>query len=83
MMKALPSRMKKVAVVENRFEADLISEALRKEGIPCMVRSYQDTAYDGIFVLQKGWGAILVPEADEEKASQIIEDLRRSWGKRE
>ena len=73
--------MKRIAVVENKFEADLISDALLREGIRCIVRSYEDTAYDGIFVLQKGWGAILVPEEDEERASQIIEELRRSWKK--
>lgn len=71
--------MKKVAVVENRFEADLVRDALEREGISCVVRSYEDTAYDGIYVLQKGWGAILVSEEDEARAEEILQELRRSW----
>jgi hypothetical protein len=68
---------KKVTVAENRFEADLISQTLQQEGIPCLIRSYHDTAYDGIFIPQKGWGAIMVPEELEEKAGAIIAELRQ------
>lgn len=68
-------------MVENRFEADLIRDALTREGISCLVRSYEDTAYDGIYVLQKGWGEILVPEEDEARAEEVLRELRRSWRK--
>ena len=67
---------RKVTIVENKFEADLITQALQQEGIPCMLRSYHDTAYDGIFIPQKGWGAIMVPENAEERARNIIDELR-------
>lgn len=66
-------------MVENRFEADLVRDALEREGISCVIRSYEDTAYDGIYVLQKGWGAILVSEEDEARAEEILQELRRSW----
>jgi hypothetical protein len=68
---------KKVTVAENRFEADLISQTLQQEGIPCLIRSYHDTAYDGIFIPQKGWGAIMVPEELQEKARAVIAEVRR------
>ena len=68
--------LKKITVAENTFEADLISQTLQQEGIPCMIRSYHDTAYDGIFIPQKGWGAVMVPEAFEEKACAIIAEIR-------
>jgi hypothetical protein len=68
---------KKITVAENKFEADLISQTLQEEGIPCMIRSYHDTAYDGIFIPQKGWGGVMVPEESEEKASAIIAELRQ------
>ena len=67
---------KKITVAENKFEADLIAHTLQQEGIPCMIRSYHDTAYDGIFIPQKGWAAVMVPEAVEEKACTIIAELR-------
>ena len=68
---------KKITVAENKFEADLISQTLQQEGIPCMIRSYHDTAYDGIFIPQKGWAAVMVPEAVEGKACAIIDELRQ------
>jgi hypothetical protein len=70
-------RFKKITVAENRFEADLINQTLTDADIPCLIRSYHDTAYDGIFIPQKGWAAIMVPEALEEKASAIITELRQ------
>jgi hypothetical protein len=68
---------KKVTVAENRFEADLISQTLQQEGIPCLIRSYHDTAYDGIFIPQRGWAAIMVPEEFKEKAKAVIAELRQ------
>jgi ketol-acid reductoisomerase len=68
---------KKITVAENKFEADLIAQTLQQEGIPCMIRSYHDTAYNGIFIPQKGWAAVMVPEEFEGKANDIIVELRQ------
>jgi signal recognition particle subunit SEC65 len=68
---------KKITVAENKFEADLIAQTLQQAGITCMIRSYHDTAYDGIFIPQKGWAAVMVPEEKEEKAGEIIAELRQ------
>ena len=68
---------KKITVAENKFEADLIAQTLHEEGITCMIRSYHDTAYDGIFIPQKGWAAVMVPEENEKKANDIIAELRK------
>ncbi len=64
--------MVRVHTVENRFEADLLIQALRQENIPVMLRRFEETAYDGLFVTQMGWGAILVPEDYEQVASGLI-----------
>ena len=71
--------MVKVLTVENRFEADMVSQALEKEGIPFLIRGYSDTAYNGIFIPQKGWAAVMVPREFKEKAKEIIEVLRRDF----
>jgi hypothetical protein len=70
-------RFKKITVAENQFEADLITQTLADEGIPCLIRSYHDTAYDGLFITQKGWAAIMVPEDSAHKADAIITELRQ------
>ena len=69
----------KVATAENQFEADSIKNALEKEDIPVMVRNFHDTAYNGIFIPQKGWGIILVPREMKDKAAGIILSLQRAF----
>ena len=62
----------RIHTVENRFEADLLIQSLRQEHIPAMLRRFEETAYDGLFVTQMGWGAILVPGDYEEQAAGVI-----------
>ncbi len=64
-----------VKVAENSFEVDTVKEALEQEGIPVLIRLFEDTAYDGIYVSQKGWGYVEVPQSDKKKAEKIIDDL--------
>lgn len=68
-----------VKVAENAFEADRVREALEQEGIPVLVRTFQDTAYDGIFVSQKGWGYVEVPESEKARAEQIVSEVSRMF----
>ena len=72
------SDLVKIHTVENRFEADLLMEALREENIPAMLRRFEETAYDGLFVTQMGWGAILVPGDYEGEGRNLIEDVLES-----
>ena len=69
-------KMSKVTTVGNRFEEDLVSQALEREGVPFLIRRYSDTAYDGLFIPQKGWAAIMVPEEFVEKAKTVVRDLK-------
>jgi hypothetical protein len=68
-----------VHVPESKFEADIIAEALAREGIPHKCRKHEETAYDGIFIPQRGWGAILVPISLREKALEIINEIQRTY----
>jgi hypothetical protein len=65
----------KVHTLSNRFEADVIANALRQEGIPVLVRSFEETPYTGLFVPQKGWGRIMVPKEMADPAREIISGL--------
>ena len=65
----------KLATLENQFQADLLIEALRKEAIPFLLREYKDSAYDGLFVSQKGWGTVLVDPSRLEEAEGVLRDL--------
>lgn len=65
----------KVFILRDRFEADVITRELEKEGIPFLVRSFRDTAYNGIYIPQKGWGEIRVPDKEKNRAREIIASL--------
>ncbi len=65
----------KLKVMDDRFQADLYCQALEQRGIPHLLRTYQDTAYDGIYVTQKGFGVIYVEEEHLPAARQVDEDL--------
>ncbi|MBI5582825.1 MAG: DUF2007 domain-containing protein [Deltaproteobacteria bacterium] len=65
----------KLITLDNRFQADLLTDALDKEEIPFLLREYKDTAYDGLFIGQKGWGTVMVDEGQWEAARNIVDDL--------
>jgi len=53
----------------------LIEETFKKAAIEIEVRSHYDTAYDGLFIGQKGLADIYVLKKDEEKSRRILNDL--------
>jgi hypothetical protein len=54
---------------KNEIEAMLLDEIIAEKQIPHLIRSYHDSAYDGLWQTQSGWGHI---EAPEEYADEII-----------
>lgn len=78
-MQHMPSgpstRFANIHTLANRFEADLLLDALKQEGIPTFVRTFEETAYDGLFVCQRGWGWLMVPEELASRATEMIRHL--------
>jgi hypothetical protein len=74
-------RWVKAGVVESRFEGDRVSQALHEAGIPFLMKSFLDTAYDGLYIPQKGWGAVMVPENFKEEAGKVIFEVKGSFRK--
>jgi len=67
----------KIYTLEREHESilPLIKEAFEKENISIRIQSKFDTAYDGIFMNQKGFGDIYVFKKDEERALIILNDI--------
>ncbi|MBK7627215.1 MAG: hypothetical protein IPJ16_08490 [Bacteroidales bacterium] len=63
------SKQVKILVFRNEIEAMLLNEILTDKNIPHLIRSYHDSAYDGLWQSQSGWGHI---EAPEELKEEII-----------
>lgn len=68
---------KKIVVLENEIEAQLMDSILTEREIPHRMKSYHDTAYDGIFQVQKGWGHVEAPESYWDEIIAIQQELPR------
>jgi len=67
--------MKKILSLSSEFEATRIRELLDKNKIPHLIRSFSDSAYDGLFQHQYGWGVLEADEANERKILELVKDL--------
>ena len=66
---------KKILVLGNEIEAGLMDSVLTERDIPHIMKSYHDSAYDGIFQAHKGWGHIEAPLRYKEEILAIHADL--------
>lgn len=73
----------KLATLDNEFEAQLLESILKERGIPYRLRSYHDTAFDGLFQTQKGWGVVLAPQAYTDEILEIVSDIRKGYGEQQ
>ena len=67
----------KVAVLDNEIEAQLLDSILEDRDIPHLMVSYHDTAYDGLFQTQKGWGHVSAPTPFKREILEILNEVRR------
>jgi hypothetical protein len=72
-------RWVKAGIVDHRFEGDRVSQALNEAEIPFLLKSFLDTAYDGLYIPQKGWGAVMVPEEFEAEAQRVISEVKKTF----
>jgi hypothetical protein len=42
------------------------------------MRSYYDTAFDGLYQTQKGWGYVSAPASYKDEIIEIISDIRKT-----
>lgn len=66
----------KVHTVESIFEMQTLKDALDKEAIEYVVKEHKDTAYDGLFILQKGYATFFIREKDETTVKAIVKNIK-------
>ena len=66
--------MSKITLLKPFDEAEALAleKLLYDHNISSEIVSYRDTAYDGLFQTQKGWGVLKVEQDDFLKAKEII-----------
>lgn len=65
----------KILSFNNEFEAKLLNGILNDKEIPHIIRSYHDSAYDGLWQSQSGWGHLEAPEEYREEILQIFIEM--------
>jgi hypothetical protein len=66
---------RKVVILNNQSEAQLIEAVLLEKKIPHVIRTYEDIALDGIYQFQQGWGHVETPPQYLEQVREIYHDL--------
>ena len=68
----------RIAAIDNQFEAQILTAVLEDKGLPYLLKSYYDSAYDGLFQGQKGWGAVFAPAENGPEIISILVEIRQS-----
>ncbi len=66
----------RISVLESTIEAQVMEAILKEENIAYRIRSFHDTAYNGLFQFQKGWGELFAPSVYKNQINEIIENIR-------
>jgi len=65
----------KILMFKNEFEAQLLDDILTEKNIPHILRSYHDSAYDGLWQSQSGWGHLEAPEENSDEILKIYNEM--------
>jgi hypothetical protein len=67
----------KILVLNNEFEAKLLDEILIEKEIPHLIRSYHDSAYDGLWQTRSCWGHLEASEENKEEILHIYNEMSK------
>ena len=65
----------RILEINNEVEARLLEKVLEEREIPFQIKSNHDTAYDGLFQAQLGWGYLLSPPEYKEEIIGVFNDI--------
>src|ERR1043166_2508810 len=66
----------KIAQVDNEAEAERLDVELSNQKITHVMRSYHDSALDGLYQFSQGWGEVEGPNERREEILSILKDIR-------
>ncbi len=66
------SNYERIVVLDDQFQAQLLHLELERRDIPHVIRSYHDSAYDGLYQLEQGYGCVEAPPEFAEEIRSIL-----------
>ncbi len=70
-------KLERIVTLDTEVQAGLVDAVLSDRKIPHIMQTYHDSAYDGLFQLQKGWGIVLAPPEFRVEILALMEEIRR------
>ena len=67
----------KILSLSNQFEAMLLDDLLNEKEIPHIVKSYRDSALNGLWQTQSLWGHIEAPEEFKKEITDIYNNMSK------
>lgn len=67
-----------VIPIEKEIEADFLRSVLKEKEIPSVFITYHDTAFDGLYQLNQGWGHVEVPLERANEVKQLYRQVKES-----
>jgi len=74
-------KLERIMALDNEVQAQVLEAALNERGIPHIIRSYYDSAYDGLFQAVEGWGHIEAPKECADEIRRIAARVTRAADK--
>ena len=71
------SRLVKILSLGNAFEAMLLDELLTERDIPHIMKSYHDTALNGLWQTPSFWGHVEAPEEFKDEINDIYANMSK------
>jgi len=68
--------LERVIDLDNEIIAQLIESILNERDIPHIIRTYHDSAYDGLWAFQQGWGFIEAPPEFHDEIINIYNEIK-------
>lgn len=78
-----PRAWERVATLDHDVEAGRLASELDSRGIPHVLVSYCDSAFDGLYQMTHGWGHVEAPPEHRDTILSILSDIRQSRGEPE
>ena len=69
-------RTVRVDDIRDEMEGQQLRALLKEMDIPHYIHSYHDSAYDGLFQLQLGWGYVEAPEEYKDRVEEALNTIR-------
>jgi hypothetical protein len=70
--------LERIAILDDEIQSQLLEAVLSDLEIPHVLRTYHDSAYDGLFQTQKGWGVVMAPPEHREAILAVLADMARA-----